>query len=131
MMRCAGITGIEFSLPFVEQGQRLLRITDFINYDFIKYPIYNLNRSIPALLDGLKPSQRKILWSIFLKWKSSKKTIGYLKKKNIKKRKKNKRRRKSKSGKYAKKMRKEKNRRKSVKKRKRKNGRKNSTISHK
>ena len=38
---------------------------DFIHKDFIHFSNYNLNRSIPSIMDGLKPSQRKILYSCF------------------------------------------------------------------
>lgn len=38
---------------------------DFIHKDFIHFSNYNLYRSIPSILDGMKPSQRKILYSCF------------------------------------------------------------------
>lgn len=38
---------------------------DFINKDFIHFSNYNIIRSIPSLMDGLKPSQRKILFACF------------------------------------------------------------------
>jgi len=44
-----------------------MTITDFINYDMIKFSIDDCGRSIPHLLDGLKESQRKILYSVFKK----------------------------------------------------------------
>lgn len=47
-----------------------LSVTTFINVDFIRYSIYNIERSIPTW-DGLKPSQRKVLWASYLKWKWS------------------------------------------------------------
>lgn len=37
----------------------------FINYDLIHFSNYDLQRSIPSLCDGFKPSQRKILYSCF------------------------------------------------------------------
>ena len=44
-----------------------MTITDFINYDMIKFSIDDCGRSIPHLLDGLKESQRKIMYSVFKK----------------------------------------------------------------
>lgn len=38
---------------------------DFIHKDFIHFSNYNLIRSIPSIMDGLKPSQRKILFCCF------------------------------------------------------------------
>jgi DNA topoisomerase-2 len=40
-------------------------ISDFVHKDLIHFSYYNVNRSIPSVLDGLKPSQRKVLWSAF------------------------------------------------------------------
>lgn len=39
--------------------------TDFINHDLIHFSIYDVKRSIPSVVDGLKPSQRKIMFSCF------------------------------------------------------------------
>lgn len=38
---------------------------DFVNDDLIHFSNYNLERSIPNVMDGLKTSQRKILYSAF------------------------------------------------------------------
>lgn len=38
---------------------------DFINKDLIHFSNYNLERSIPNIMDGLKTSQRKILYAAF------------------------------------------------------------------
>lgn len=40
---------------------------DFIHYDLIHFSNDDLNRSIPSVIDGLKPSQRKILYGAFLR----------------------------------------------------------------
>tara|TARA_B110000285_G_scaffold179025_1_gene201510 strand:- start:4964 stop:8212 length:3249 start_codon:yes stop_codon:yes gene_type:complete len=40
-------------------------MSEFINKDLIHFSMYNVHRSIPSVMDGLKPSQRKILWSGF------------------------------------------------------------------
>jgi DNA topoisomerase-2 len=39
--------------------------TDFINKDLIHFSNYNLERAIPSVMDGLKVSQRKILYAAF------------------------------------------------------------------
>lgn len=46
-------------------------ISQFINYEFIEYSLVNISRSIPRMLDGLKESQRKVVWGALLKWKKS------------------------------------------------------------
>lgn len=40
-------------------------ITTFIDEDFIEFPVDDCKRSIPSIMDGLKQSQRKILYSCF------------------------------------------------------------------
>ena len=42
-----------------------LKYEDFVNKDLIHFSNYNLERSIPNVMDGLKTSQRKILYSAF------------------------------------------------------------------
>ena len=50
-------------------ASRALTYSDFVTKELVLYSRANLRRSIPSLMDGLKPSQRKILWSCFrLKW---------------------------------------------------------------
>jgi DNA gyrase/topoisomerase IV subunit B len=44
-------------------------ISKFIHEEFIQYSVSNLHRSIPRLMDGLKVSQRKVLWTAFQHWK--------------------------------------------------------------
>ena len=39
--------------------------TDFVNKELIHFSNYDLQRSVPHIMDGLKPSQRKILFSCF------------------------------------------------------------------
>ena len=40
-------------------------ITDFINKELIQYSRQDCIRSIPSMIDGLKPSQRKVLFGCF------------------------------------------------------------------
>lgn len=40
-------------------------ISDYVNQELIKFSIEDCSRSIPNLFDGLKKSQRKILYSVF------------------------------------------------------------------
>ena len=42
-----------------------LPYSDFINKDLIHFSNYNLERAIPSVMDGLKVSQRKILYAAF------------------------------------------------------------------
>ena len=48
----------------VGPGEKLV-YEDFVNKDLIHFSNYNLERSIPSVVDGLKTSQRKILYSAF------------------------------------------------------------------
>lgn len=43
-------------------------ISDFINHEFIQFSIADICRSVPRFLDGLKTSQRKIIWGAMLYW---------------------------------------------------------------
>jgi DNA topoisomerase-2 len=42
--------------------QKTVGITQFINYDLRLHSIYDLKRSVPSVMDGLKPGQRKIMY---------------------------------------------------------------------
>lgn len=55
-------------------------ISNFINLDFIQYAVLNVRRSIPSLMDGLKESQRKLLWAAMLRWASSSSELLIVKK---------------------------------------------------
>jgi len=48
----------------IPAGSQLL-YEDFVHKDLIHFSHYNLERSIPSVMDGLKTSQRKILYSAF------------------------------------------------------------------
>ena len=48
----------------IEYNTHCISYKNFINKELILYPIYDNIRSIPSLCDGLRPSQRKILYSL-------------------------------------------------------------------
>lgn len=49
-----------------------LRISEFIDKELAVYAQTSLRRAIPSLMDGLKDSQRKILWGAYLIWGGNK-----------------------------------------------------------
>lgn len=50
---------------FLDHSVKNVRYLDFTNKEMIQYSIADNMRSIPSLCDGLKPGQRKILYSCF------------------------------------------------------------------
>lgn len=54
-------------------------ISHFINNDFRAYSKAAVTRSIPKLMDGMKPSHRKVLYAAFLKFHSYNKDTKYMK----------------------------------------------------
>ena len=51
----------------INYKQKTIPYYDFVHYDLIHFSNEDLNRSIPSVVDGLKPSQRKILYGAFLR----------------------------------------------------------------
>ncbi|XP_077227115.1 DNA topoisomerase 2-like [Tasmannia lanceolata] len=49
----------------LDQKQKLIKYSDFVNKELILFSLADLQRSIPSMVDGLKPGQRKILFSSF------------------------------------------------------------------
>lgn len=47
---------------FLDRTQQNVPIKDFIHKELVNFSIYDCERSIPNLMDGLKPSQRKVLY---------------------------------------------------------------------
>ena len=47
----------------LDQKIKEVSISDFINKELIHFSNYDIHRSIPSLVDGLKPTQRKILFT--------------------------------------------------------------------
>ena len=53
--------------PILDTNSNKVSHKDFINKEMIHFSIYDCERSIPNLMDGLKTSLRKILYSSFKK----------------------------------------------------------------
>ncbi|KQK00888.1 DNA topoisomerase 2 isoform X2 [Brachypodium distachyon] len=49
----------------LDQREKRIKYSDFINKELILFSMADLERSIPSMVDGLKPGQRKILFSSF------------------------------------------------------------------
>jgi DNA topoisomerase-2 len=47
----------------VDHSVKELSISDFVNKELIHFAVADCKRSIPSLVDGLKPGQRKILFT--------------------------------------------------------------------
>lgn len=52
-------------------------ISWYLDHELILHCLDNINRTIPGVLDGLKESQRKIMYAAMLKWKFWSKTKAY------------------------------------------------------
>ena len=49
----------------ITQDQKEVLYSDFIDKELIHFSNYDNTRSLPSICDGLKPSQRKVLYSVF------------------------------------------------------------------
>ena len=47
----------------LDGSEKIISVSDFIDKDFIEFSMYDNIRSIPSVVDGLKPGQRKILFT--------------------------------------------------------------------
>ena len=54
-------------LNYSEAQKNGINYSDFINRELILFSQYDNARSIPHLLDGFKPSQRKVIYACFKK----------------------------------------------------------------
>ncbi len=52
---------------FVDHAAGVLNYSDFINKELVLFSIADNKRSIPSMMDGLKPGQRKIMFGCFIK----------------------------------------------------------------
>ena len=54
-------------VDYREAQKNGLNYSEFINKDVLAYSVYDNDRSLPHLFDGLKTSQRKVLYACFKK----------------------------------------------------------------
>ncbi len=52
----------EFTYNDDGNGEEMVPVSDFLNNEMIVFSIYDNHRSIPSVIDGYKPSQRKAMW---------------------------------------------------------------------
>ena len=52
---------------FNDTDKRTITFNEFVDNELIHFSNYDIIRSIPSVMDGLKPSQRKILYCAFLR----------------------------------------------------------------
>ncbi|KAG0416256.1 DNA topoisomerase 2, partial [Dictyocoela roeselum] len=50
---------------FLDNSQKKISITDFVNRELILFSMADNIRSIPSFVDGMKPGQRKVLFACF------------------------------------------------------------------
>mmetsp|Transcript_8373 Transcript_8373/g.19772 ORF Transcript_8373/g.19772 Transcript_8373/m.19772 type:complete len:1261 (+) Transcript_8373:26-3808(+) len=50
---------------FLDHSKRAVSYEDFVNKELVQFSRYDLMRSVPSVMDGLKPTQRKVLYSCF------------------------------------------------------------------
>jgi DNA topoisomerase-2 len=50
---------------FIDYSKKVITYTDFFDKEFVLFSIADCARSIPSLVDGFKPGQRKIMFSCF------------------------------------------------------------------
>ncbi|KAK8945392.1 DNA topoisomerase 2 [Platanthera guangdongensis] len=50
---------------YLDHKEKLISYSDFVNKELILFSMADLQRSIPSMVDGLKPGQRKILFCSF------------------------------------------------------------------
>jgi len=50
---------------FVDHSQPVLSYQDFVKYELVQFSKYSVMRSVPSIMDGFKPTQRKILYCCF------------------------------------------------------------------
>ena len=51
----------------IEQSQKTVTVSEFVDRELIHFSQYDNRRSIPSMVDGLKPSQRKVLFTCLKK----------------------------------------------------------------
>lgn len=61
----------------IDNSKEDVLVTEFVNKDLIHFSQYDNHRSIPSVIDGFKPSQRKVIYASLSKFKTN--TIDELK----------------------------------------------------
>lgn len=61
----------------IDHTQRSISYSNFIDHELIHFSVADNHRSIPSLVDGLKPGQRKILFSCFKRLPSGAKKLSH------------------------------------------------------
>jgi DNA topoisomerase-2 len=56
--------------PLLDYSQPVMNISQFLRTEMYDFSIYNIKRAIPSAIDGLKVSQRKVLYTCFSKFKA-------------------------------------------------------------
>jgi DNA topoisomerase II len=59
--------GVEHKSYEEEKGVEHVPVSEFINHEFIDFSLEDCQRSLPHVIDGLKESQRKVLYACFKK----------------------------------------------------------------
>ena len=52
-----------------------VKVSDFMEHEMVKFSYEDCKRSLPSCLDGLKESQRKVIYAIRKKFKSTSKSV--------------------------------------------------------
>lgn len=50
---------------FLDHSKTAVSYEDFVNKELVQFSRYDLMRSVPSVMDGLKPTQRKVLYCCF------------------------------------------------------------------
>jgi DNA topoisomerase-2 len=50
---------------FVDHSEATLTYQDFVNLELVQFSKYSVMRSVPSIMDGFKPTQRKVLFCCF------------------------------------------------------------------
>jgi len=51
----------------VDHSQSTIGYSDFVHKELVQFAKYDVSRSVPSVVDGLKPGQRKVLYCSFKK----------------------------------------------------------------
>jgi len=65
-------------LNYSEAQKKGVNYSDFVNKELALFSLHNVQRSLPHILDGLKVSQRKVLFACFKKKLNNEVKVGQL-----------------------------------------------------